>query len=87
MPYSLAPLWKLDINSLSEEELWEHFEKCLKAHDWTYDYSDDHGVWRAGEEQTTHLHAVLTIARKYDRERAVNMYNSANPWIDARLLE
>ena len=27
----------------------KQYEKKLKAHDWYYQYSDDHGVWRAGK--------------------------------------
>jgi len=82
MPYFLAPLWNTTLTSLNEEELWDHFEKCLKAHDWTYNYSDDHGVWRAGEEQAAHLNKVLEGVRAVDRERADRMYYGACPWMN-----
>jgi hypothetical protein len=36
------------------------FEQALKSHDWYYDYSDDHRVWRRGTEQ----HDALLKMRK-----------------------
>jgi hypothetical protein len=33
----------------------EKYKKLLKEHDWYYQYSDDHSVWRAG----SHSHNVL----------------------------
>ena len=29
----------------------EEFLKLLKAHDWYYMYSDDHSVWRRGQNE------------------------------------
>lgn len=31
---------------MSPEE--ENYRKLLRAHDWYYDYSDDHSVWKRG---------------------------------------
>jgi hypothetical protein len=82
MPYFLAPIWKTTLDSLSNEELWVHFEKCLKAYDWYYSTTDDHGVWRAGEEQNEHLQAVSDRVRELDRERADRIYCKACPWLN-----
>jgi hypothetical protein len=33
----------------------EEFEQLLKAHDWTYNYSDDHRAWTKGREQANKI--------------------------------
>ena len=33
----------------------DDYLKLLKAHDWTYQYSDDHGVWRKGSQAAQNL--------------------------------
>lgn len=82
MPYVLAPLWKTKISSLSEEERWEHLQVCLKAYDWYYAMSDDHGVWRSGEDQRAHLEQLMETLAKTDGERVQEMYDKASPWRD-----
>ncbi len=74
MPYFLHALWKTDLKELSEADLWEHYEKCLKAHDWTYQYSDDHGVWRAGTEESDHLSAIRKLTEADDKDRSDKLY-------------
>ena len=34
--------------------------KCLKAHDWYYDYSDDGSVWRRGSADAAYLSKQLS---------------------------
>lgn len=36
------------------------FVKKVKAHDWYYDYSDDHGRWRRGREELEELRTMHT---------------------------
>ena len=36
---------------MSEDE----YLKLLKGHDWYYQYSDDHGVWRKGSQSAKNL--------------------------------
>lgn len=36
----------------------EEYIKALMHHDWFYDYSDDHGVWRKGKENQDKLFAL-----------------------------
>jgi hypothetical protein len=33
----------------------EEYQSKLKAHDWFYDYSDDHSVWRRGKAERQEL--------------------------------
>ena len=37
----------------------EEFEKLLKAHDWTYMYSDDSRWWRKGEAEMKVINAAI----------------------------
>ncbi len=38
-----------DTYLLDNDAELERLELMLKTHDWYYDYSDDHSVWRAGQ--------------------------------------
>lgn len=40
---------------MSEEE----FLKMLKAHDWYYQYSDDHRVWSKGRAESQAIFAAM----------------------------
>ena len=82
MPYYLTDLWKEDFHEMNNEQLWKHYEDCLKAHDWTYSYSDDHGVWQAGEDQYDHLKHVKLIAEELDREKAQKLYWKHSFWFN-----
>lgn len=70
----LNEMWKISIESLEGDALWEHYENCLIAHDWTFDYSDDHNVWETGCAQGVHLNAVLNKCKEIDEDRAMKMY-------------
>lgn len=52
----------------------EQYEEDLKNHDWTFEYSDDHRVWKMGWEEQKRLQAVRDrldpaneIWNKYER--------------------
>jgi len=51
------------------------YEKMLKSHDWTYDYSDDHRVWQRGNEQAK---AIRRMADILDPDRKI--YNKYSPF-------
>ena len=34
---------------------WEDYMDKLRKHDWYYEYSDDHGVWRRGSDERDQL--------------------------------
>lgn len=82
MPYFLHPLWKTTLGSLTEEQLWEHYDKCLRAHDWTFEYSDDHGVWRAGTEERDHIAAIRKILSESDEDAANKLYWKYSPFLN-----
>ncbi len=37
-------------------------EKELRQHDWTYEYSDDHGVWRSGSAHEKRIREMVKDA-------------------------
>lgn len=37
----------------------EEFTKLCNAHDWTYEYSDDHSVWKRGTAERDRLMAIV----------------------------
>lgn len=78
----LNEMWKTPIESLEGDALWEHYENCLIAHDWTFDYSDDHNVWKAGCAQRDHLNAVLEKCKEIDEDRAVKLYHTHSFWFN-----
>ena len=48
---------------MTEEELKEYYQQ-LTWHDWFYEYSDDHSVWRRGNQKEREL---MSIAQKDKR--------------------
>lgn len=82
MPYFLAPLWNEEVDYMDDERLFEHFEKCLRCHDWTYDFSDDDGVFRAGEYQSKHIKHVAGMLERVDKEKASKLFFSYCPWFN-----
>jgi hypothetical protein len=47
----------------------QEFDRACATHDWTYNYSDDHGMWKLGEQQAQ----VLQWAMQEDN-RLVQLY-------------
>ena len=74
MPHFLAVIWLLDPNELNEQELWEHYEECLRAFDWTYQASNDAEVWHIGQQQEDHLTQVRNRCSALDPTRAYKLY-------------
>ena len=62
--------------------LLEKLETLLKQHDWTYQYSDDHRWYKAGQQEATRIREVMqecnnndlgTMAKVlYDKYNALN---------------
>lgn len=48
------------------------FEKMVRAHDMTFEYSDDHRVWQKGRDQ---LDAIYKAAAMLPRAEAVAIWN------------
>lgn len=80
MPYFLADLWKVSLTHLTEDEVWAHYEQCLKEHDWTFNYSDDAGAYRAGQDQASHLEKVRTYCSSLDKELADQLFFKYSFW-------
>ena len=57
---------------MTTEELIEQFRVAVQNHDVTYDYSDDHQVWRRGGAQ---LAEINRLAALIPRETAVKIWN------------
>ncbi len=50
-----------DLNDL------EQFEKACQNFDWFYDFSDDHRVWRAGNQRSKVLDRAKNISAEHER--------------------
>lgn len=50
----------------------DEYLKLLQSHDWSYDRSDDHSVWKRGYEARQRLYALQS---KIDKDYAIwNQY-------------
>jgi uncharacterized protein YqjF (DUF2071 family) len=59
----------------------QEFEQLLKAHDWTYNYSDDHRAWDKGREQAKQIDkARKLLAEKGLKEEADKLHNKYSPF-------
>lgn len=48
---------------------WDEFENMVNTHDRYYDYSDDHRVWAAGDENLKRIRDFANKLRLIDNER------------------
>ena len=85
MPYYLDDFWKTPIDDMSDDDLWVHYYECLQRHDFTYQYSDDHGVWRAGCKKEDHLRLVRMRVELLDKEMSNLLYETYNPWMNGEI--
>lgn len=46
----------------------EQYEALLKAHDWFYEYSDDHRVWQAG---VTERRRIQSMKQRVDPDGSI----------------
>jgi len=79
MPRSINQNFKKATASLSNSELWEHYELCLKQHDWSYQYSDDFQVWRVGSDERTYLVNLCDKLGAIDNDRSTNLFAKYRP--------
>jgi hypothetical protein len=61
------------------KELFTTFENLLKGHDWLFDFSDDHSVWKRGLEQRERLRSIALTLGKDNAERVANLWNALCP--------
>lgn len=56
----------------------EKFREILKGHDWYYNYSDDHRVWRSGQSTWELINGILQFYK--DDPEFDEIYNEICPW-------
>ena len=61
----------------SDSPEMEEYIKMLKSHDWTYDYSDDHSVWKRGSAEAAE---IRRLGDKVDPDR--ELYKKHSPFYD-----
>ena len=66
-----------EAGQVSSENIREYF-KQLRYHDWYYNYSDDHRVWKAGS-------ANYDLIRDNSKENVTykRMYNEFTKWMNS----
>ena len=58
----------------------KELEESLKRHDWYYDYSDDGGVWRAGQRSYERISSLMIkYAKLMGQEAADEIWNANCP--------
>ena len=50
-------------------------DRALARHDWLFEFSDDHQVWRRGTDALNRLAAIAK--ESFDHEALFNAYNAA----------
>lgn len=43
----------------------KQYEELLKAHDWYYQYSDDHSAWRRGQSSISRLRQMAKQSEEH----------------------
>ena len=76
MPRPANPLFSKDFKLMTQDELWQHYEACLKAHDWQHEYSDDYQVWSLGFDESTYIDNLGERLHRIDRKRTLSLYES-----------
>ena len=62
-----------ELVKLTDEEAKEHnFKIACQKHDLTFNYSDDHSVWKRGQAQ---LDAIREMAKNLGQEKATKIWN------------
>ena len=69
--------FKDEAGQVSSENIREYFKE-LRYHDWYYNYSDDHRVWKAGS-------ANYDLIRDKSKENLTykRMYNEFTKWMNS----
>ena len=61
-----------------QNDIWTNFENLLKHHDWFYAYSDDHRVWRKGQDVEDNIDRLYKSCSKENKEKANLLYKKYN---------
>ncbi len=76
MPRPKNQLFDKLLTGMSDEELWKHYEACLRAHDWEHHYTDDHQVWLLGRDEASYIAKLKQRVSALDIERAGALYRT-----------
>jgi hypothetical protein len=66
-------IWALE-DELKFADIWEEFERLLKAHDWLYQMSDDFSVWRSGRDARDELDRLYKGLTVIDEPRTIRLW-------------
>jgi hypothetical protein len=61
------------------EELFQELETKLKNHDWNYDYSEDHSVYRRGSDNENQINRLYLHLMAFEEKRAIEIWNKYAP--------
>lgn len=70
----LRQIIREEIKSILEENTERDLEKALKSHDWTYEYSDDHTVYKRGKAEREHIYDLISNCDPKKAERLWKKY-------------
>jgi hypothetical protein len=62
------------------QDLWQLYTHLLETHDWYYEMSDDHSVWRSGNSANNRIKLIRLHLQTIDRLRADDLYNARCPF-------
>jgi hypothetical protein len=66
---------------ISADQRLAELAKKLQYHDWYYHYSDDHSVWRRGEEQGVQIQSEMKYLNSLGLEEQVQaLWEQYCPW-------
>lgn len=57
----------------------EQLEEELKCHDWYFDYSDDHRVWKNGQAHRDKIRGMMSQLKKDHPEEVKALWNKYAP--------
>jgi hypothetical protein len=61
------------------EELFKELEERLKFHDWNYDYSDDHIVYKRGSDNEQQINRLYLHLMAFNEPKAIETWNKYAP--------
>jgi len=65
-----------EMNDISPEEAEKEFDKLMQRYDWYAEMSDD---YRAYDRMTSVNRRLLSLAQKFDANKAVDIFNQYAP--------
>jgi len=79
MPRPANPKFSVNYSNLTGDALWNHYEDCLKYHDWSFQYADDPTYHRLGKAERGYLIRFRDALKKLNEKRATELFNQYRP--------